>query len=62
ATKKLYELGAKSVECACVHAVLADFAAVKLFSSGVREIVATDTVERIYSKISVSKILAEKII
>ncbi|MEM3927768.1 MAG: ribose-phosphate diphosphokinase [Archaeoglobaceae archaeon] len=62
ATKKLYEFGAKSVECACVHAVLADFAAVKLFSSGVREIVATDTVERIYSKISVSKILAEKII
>lgn len=62
ATKKLYELGAKSVECACVHAVLADFAAVKLFSSVVREIVATDTVERIYSKISVSKILAEKII
>ncbi|MEM0203506.1 MAG: ribose-phosphate diphosphokinase [Archaeoglobaceae archaeon] len=61
ATKKLYELGAKSVECACVHAVLADFAAVKLFSSGVREIVATDTVERIFSKISVSKILADEI-
>ncbi|MFN3384575.1 MAG: ribose-phosphate diphosphokinase [Archaeoglobaceae archaeon] len=61
ATKRLYELGAKSVECACVHAVLADFAAVKLFSSGIKDIVATDTVERIFSKISVSKLLAEEI-
>lgn len=61
AAKKLYELGAKSVECACVHAILADFAAVKLFSSGVQEIVATDTVEKIFSKITVSKVLVEKI-
>lgn len=61
AAKKLYELGARSVECACVHAVLADFAAVKLFSSGIKEIVATDTLEGAFSKISVSKMLAEKL-
>ncbi|MEM4702714.1 MAG: ribose-phosphate diphosphokinase, partial [Archaeoglobaceae archaeon] len=61
AAKKLYELGAKSVECACVHAVLAEFAAVKLFSSGISEIVATDTIERIFSKISVSKLIAEAV-
>lgn len=61
AAKKLYELGAKSVECACIHAILADFAAIKLFSNGIQNIVATDTVEKIFSKITVSKILAEKI-
>ncbi len=61
AAKKLYELGAKRVECACVHAVLADFAAVKLFSSGIEDIVATDTIERIFSKISVAKIIADHV-
>lgn len=59
ATKKLYELGAKRVEAACVHAVLADFASIKLFSNGIADITATDTIERIFSKISVAGILAE---
>ncbi|MCS7118596.1 MAG: ribose-phosphate diphosphokinase [Archaeoglobaceae archaeon] len=62
ATKKLYELGAKRVECACVHAVLADFAAVKLLSSGIAEIVATDTVEKIFSKISVAELVKEAVL
>jgi len=61
AAKKLYELGAKRVECACVHAVLADFAAVRLLSSGIWEITATDTVERIFSRISVAKIIADSV-
>ncbi|MCS7130830.1 MAG: ribose-phosphate diphosphokinase [Archaeoglobaceae archaeon] len=61
ATKKLYELGAKRVETACVHAVLADFAVIKLFSSGIAEITATDTIERIFSKISVARILTEEV-
>ncbi len=59
ATKKLIELGAKSVEAACVHAVLANYADLRLFTSGVREIIATDTIERIYSRISVAGIVAE---
>lgn len=61
ATKRLYELGAKRVETACVHAVLAEFAAVKLFSAGIAEITATDTIERIFSKISVAEIISQKI-
>ncbi|MDI9610740.1 MAG: ribose-phosphate diphosphokinase [Archaeoglobales archaeon] len=61
ATKRLYELGAKKVESACVHAVLAEFAAVKLFSAGIAEITATDTIEKIFSKISVAEILSQKI-
>jgi len=62
AAKRLYELGAKRVETACIHAVLADFAAIKLFSSGISEITATDTVERIFSKISVAGLLKECIL
>ncbi|MCS7144601.1 MAG: ribose-phosphate diphosphokinase [Archaeoglobaceae archaeon] len=61
ATKRLYELGAKRVETACVHGVFADFAATKLFSSGIAEITTTDTIERAFSKISVAKILAEEV-
>ncbi len=61
AARKLMELGARSVEAACVHAVLANFAAVKLFCSGIKDIVATDTVESIFSRISVAKIVAEAI-
>jgi ribose-phosphate pyrophosphokinase len=61
ATKRLKELGARSVVAACVHAVMADFAAVKLFNAGVNEIVATDTIEKIYSEISVAGILAKSI-
>lgn len=59
ATKKLYELGAKRVEAVCIHAVLADFAAVKLFSSGISELTATDTIEKIFSKISVAELITK---
>lgn len=61
ATKTLYELGAKKVETACIHAVFADFAVIKLLSAGVAEITATDTIERIFSKISVARLLSEAV-
>ncbi|MEM1578290.1 MAG: ribose-phosphate diphosphokinase [Archaeoglobaceae archaeon] len=61
AAKTLYNLGAKKIYCACVHAILSDFAAVKLFSAGISEIVATDTVERIFSKISVAEIISKEL-
>lgn len=61
AAKKLYELGAKRVETACVHAVLAEFAPTKLFSAGIADITATDTIEKIYSRISVAELVAQKI-
>ena len=53
--------GAKSVEAACVHAVLAANALNKLYSHGVRKVVATDTVEQPVSVLSVSKAIAEKL-
>lgn len=61
ASKKLKELGARTVEVACVHAVLAEFAPVKLICSGLREIIATDTVENVFSKLSVADIIANEL-
>ncbi|WP_202320096.1 ribose-phosphate diphosphokinase [Archaeoglobus neptunius] len=59
AAKKLYELGAKSVSATCVHAVLAGNAALRLFNAGIRDIIATDTIECAFSKISVAGIIGE---
>ncbi len=59
ATKILKSLGAKSVECACVHAVLAGDALNKIFNAGVERVVATDTIERHVSVISVADAIAK---
>ncbi len=61
ATKVLKSLGAKSIECACVHAVLAGDALNKLFNAGVSRVVATDTVEKSVSVVSVAEIIANAI-
>ncbi|WP_457548906.1 ribose-phosphate diphosphokinase [Archaeoglobus sp.] len=59
ATKVLKDLGAKSVECACVHAVLAGDALNKLFNAGVKRVIATDTIEKSISAISVADEIAK---
>lgn len=61
AAKILYSLGAKSVRAACVHAVLANNAAVKLINSGIKDIIATDTIECAFSRISVAELIASNI-
>lgn len=61
ASKRLYELGAKTVSAVCVHAVLADFAAIKLFKAGIRDIISTDTIECAFSRISVAHLIASEI-
>ncbi len=59
ATKVLKSLGAKSVECACVHAVLAGDALNKLYLAGIKCVIATDTVEKPVSVISVADAIAK---
>jgi len=54
ATKVLKNCGVESVECACVHAVLAGNALNRLYSAGIGRVVATDTVEKPVSVISVA--------
>ncbi|MET1124920.1 MAG: ribose-phosphate diphosphokinase [Archaeoglobaceae archaeon] len=61
AARHLFNLGAEEVEVACVHAVLASFAAVRILSSGIKDIVATDTVECVFSRISVARSIAEEL-
>ena len=59
ATKMLLIEGAKSVECACVHAVLAGNALNRLYSAGISRVVATDTIEKVVSVISVAEAIVE---
>ena len=61
ATKILLKNGAKSVKAACVHAVLANYALNKLYNAGVTEVIATDTVERVVSKISVAGLISSEL-
>lgn len=61
AAKMLLESKAKSVRAVCVHAVLANYALNKLYNAGVTEVIATDTVEKVVSKISVAELIAKEI-
>lgn len=61
ATKILKKSGARNVYVACVHAVFVDDAVTRLFDVGVEQIYSTDTIESIFSKISVSKLIGEVI-
>ncbi len=61
AAKMLESCGASRVRAACVHAVLAGHALNRLFSSGIQEVIATDTVERQVSVISVAGEIARLI-
>ena len=55
-------LKASYVEATCVHAVLAANALNKLYSSGVRKVTATDTIEQPVSEISVADLIANTIL
>jgi len=61
AAKMLRKLGARNINAACVHGVFAAYSVVSLFSSGISEIIATDTVESIFSKISVSELISKEL-
>ncbi len=58
AAKQLYG-SAESIEAACVHAVLASNALNRLYSAGISEVIATDTVERQVSVLSVAELISE---
>ncbi len=58
AAKVLFQQGAREVECACVHAVLAGNALNRLYSAGISRVISTDTVEKATSVISVADEIA----
>lgn len=59
ATKLLKAQGAREVYVACVHAVLVEGALSKLYSAGVKEVIATDTIEKSVSTVTVAPLIAE---
>ena len=61
AIKILRENGAKDVYVACVHPVLARNAVLRLYNAGVKDIMSTDTIEKIQSRISVASVIADAV-
>jgi ribose-phosphate pyrophosphokinase len=59
--KLLKGQGAKDVYLACVHPVLARNAVMRLHNAGVKDIISTDTIEKIQSCISVAPLIAATI-
>jgi ribose-phosphate pyrophosphokinase len=61
AIKLLKAQGVRDVYVACVHPVFARNAYLKLYDAGVREVIATDTLEKAMSTVSVASIIADAI-
>lgn len=57
--KMLKDQGAVDVYLACVHPVLAKNAVLRLFNAGVKDIIATDTLEKSESILSVAPLIAD---
>jgi ribose-phosphate pyrophosphokinase len=57
--KMLKNQGAVDVYLVCVHPVLARNAALRLFNAGVKDIIATDTLETAESRLSVAPLIAD---
>lgn len=55
----LRDQGAVDVHLACVHPVLVRNAALRLFNAGVKDIIATDTLEKAESVLSVAPLIAD---
>ncbi|MHC1635697.1 MAG: ribose-phosphate diphosphokinase [Candidatus Methanospirareceae archaeon] len=54
--------GAKDIYVACIHGVFAQNSIIRLYSSGIEEIVATDTIESAFSKISIAGEIAKNLL
>ncbi len=61
AIKLLKAQGVRDVYVACVHGVFVQNAYLKLHDAGVRDILATDTLEKAISKVSVAPVIADAI-
>lgn len=61
AIKLLKAQGVRDVYVACVHGVFVNNAYLKLHDAGVKDILATDTLEKAISKVSVASVIADAI-
>jgi len=60
ATAMLKSQGVHDVYVACVHGVFVQNAVPRMLHAGVKEIIATDTIESEFSKISIAKMVADE--
>ncbi len=61
AIKLLKAQGVRDVYVACVHPVFAHNAYLKLHDAGVKEVIATDTLERAVSRVTVAPVIADAV-
>ncbi|MBW6519097.1 MAG: ribose-phosphate diphosphokinase [ANME-2 cluster archaeon] len=61
AVRMLRQQGAADVYVACIHPVLAGSAILKLYRSGVVDVISTDTIEKAVSRVSVAQLIAKTI-
>lgn len=59
AVRMLKDQGAAEVYVSCIHPVLTGSAVIKLFNSGVKDIISTDTIEKAVSRVSIAPLLAQ---
>jgi len=59
--KMMKENGANDVYAFCVHPVLVGHTLLRLYTAGIKEVISTDTIERITSKVSIAPLVAEKL-
>ncbi len=51
--------GASDIYVACIHGVFVQNAVLRMHDAGVKELIATDTIESVFSKVSIAKMVAE---
>ncbi|VUT26133.1 MAG: Ribose-phosphate pyrophosphokinase [Candidatus Methanolliviera sp. GoM_oil] len=61
ASKMLKEEGAIDIYAVCVHPVLVGPTRLKLYQSGIKEVISTDTLENITSMVSVAPLIADRL-
>jgi len=61
AASMLKAQGANDIYVACIHGVFVQNAITRMLRAGVKDIIATDTVESIYSKVSIAKMVADEL-
>lgn len=59
--KMLKENGANDVYAFCVHPVLVGHTLLRLYTTGIKEVISTDTIEKITSKVSIAPLVAERL-
>jgi len=52
---------ANDIYVACIHGLFVQNATLRILNAGVKEIIATDTIQSIFSEISVAKMIAEEL-